>query len=252
MFQVTCQPYYLPKFEFWQLCWFDTLSVCLSGCNITNALTCLHTIWHTDATWVSTDSCWFSNRSNKHTCQYVNFGKSAPLWLCFLCQVITHYIDVIMTTMASQITSLMVVYSTVYSGTDQRKYQSSASLAFVRTKGQLCGKCFHLMTSSWAVYFWIHNWVCVISISLDTLRPDIPSVSLCLCSASTCITIDHVLHLAVFSRMVRSTSRQLPVTSQQSGCGCHGTPGARCISAQLFVYSRPSGSLCWQLGVGLL
>ena len=37
-----------------------------------------------------------------------------------------------MTTMASQITSLMVVYSTVYSGADQRKYQSSASLAFVR------------------------------------------------------------------------------------------------------------------------
>ena len=34
--------------------------------------------------------------------------------------------------MASQITSLTSVYSTVYSGTDQRKHQSSASLAFVR------------------------------------------------------------------------------------------------------------------------
>ena len=33
--------------------------------------------------------------------------------------------------MASQITSLMIVYLTVYSGTDQRKHQSSASLAFV-------------------------------------------------------------------------------------------------------------------------
>ena len=43
-----------------------------------------------------------------------------------------HYIDVIMTTMASQITSLTVVYSIVYSGADQRKHQSSASLAFVR------------------------------------------------------------------------------------------------------------------------
>ena len=32
--------------------------------------------------------------------------------------------------MASQITSLMIVYSTVHSGTDQRKHQSSASLAF--------------------------------------------------------------------------------------------------------------------------
>ena len=33
---------------------------------------------------------------------------------------------------ASQITSLMIVYSTVYSDADQSKYQSSASLAFVR------------------------------------------------------------------------------------------------------------------------
>ena len=33
--------------------------------------------------------------------------------------------------MASQITSLIIVYSTVYSGADQRKHQSSASLAFV-------------------------------------------------------------------------------------------------------------------------
>ena len=34
--------------------------------------------------------------------------------------------------MASQITSLMIVYSTVYSDTDQRKHQSSALLVFVR------------------------------------------------------------------------------------------------------------------------
>ena len=34
--------------------------------------------------------------------------------------------------MASQITSLTIVYSTIYSGADQRKYQSSTTLAFVR------------------------------------------------------------------------------------------------------------------------
>ena len=72
---------------------------------------------------------------------------------------INHYIDVIMTTMASQITSLTLVYSILYSDADQRKHQSSASLAFVwgihrdrwipRTKGQLRGKWFHLITSSW-------------------------------------------------------------------------------------------------------
>ena len=42
------------------------------------------------------------------------------------------YGDVIMTGIASQITSLKIVYSTVYSDADQRKHQSSASLAFAR------------------------------------------------------------------------------------------------------------------------
>ena len=43
-----------------------------------------------------------------------------------------HYGDVIMGAIASQITNLMTVYSTVYSDADQRKHQISASLAFVR------------------------------------------------------------------------------------------------------------------------
>ena len=70
-----------------------------------------------------------------------------------------HYNDVIMSAMASQITSLAIVYSMVYSGADQRKHQSSASLAFVRGihrwpvnslhKWPVTRKCFHLMTSSW-------------------------------------------------------------------------------------------------------
>ena len=43
-----------------------------------------------------------------------------------------HYNDVIMGAIASQITSLTIVNSTVYSGTDQRIHQSSTSLAFVQ------------------------------------------------------------------------------------------------------------------------
>ena len=43
-----------------------------------------------------------------------------------------HYADVIVIEMTSQITSLAIVYSIVYSDADQRKHQSSASLAFVR------------------------------------------------------------------------------------------------------------------------
>ena len=37
-----------------------------------------------------------------------------------------------MAVMASRITSLTIVYSTIYSGEDQRKHQSSASLGFVQ------------------------------------------------------------------------------------------------------------------------
>ena len=43
-----------------------------------------------------------------------------------------HYNDVIMGAIASQITGLTIVFSIVYLDTDQRKHQSSASLAFVR------------------------------------------------------------------------------------------------------------------------
>ena len=43
-----------------------------------------------------------------------------------------HYRDVIIAAMASQIISFTIIYSTVYSGKDQRKHISSALLAFVR------------------------------------------------------------------------------------------------------------------------
>ena len=55
-----------------------------------------------------------------------------------------HYVDVIMTTVASQITSLAVVYSIATSGADERNHQSSASLAFVPPhKGQWPVNCPH-------------------------------------------------------------------------------------------------------------
>ena len=55
---------------------------------------------------------------------------SRSLWR--RCKESAHYYDVIMDTIASQITSLTIIYSTVYSDADQSKHQSSASLAFVR------------------------------------------------------------------------------------------------------------------------
>ena len=83
-----------------------------------------------------------------------------------------HYTDVIMGAIASQITSLTAVYSTVYSDADQGKHQSSTSLAFVwgihrgpvnsTTNGQWRGKCFHLMTSSCPEHFlltWLSYYI---------------------------------------------------------------------------------------------
>ena len=99
--------------------------------------------------------------TNRHICGAVIHlvSRTYIILLPVLKIPYVHYDDVIMTTIASQITSLTSVYSTVYSDADQRKHQSSASLAFVwgihrdrwipRTKDQLCGKCFYLMTSSW-------------------------------------------------------------------------------------------------------
>ena len=85
-----------------------------------------------------------------------------------------HYDDVIMGAMASQITSLTVVYSTAYLDVDQRKHQSSTSLAFgrwiPRTNGQKREKCFHLMTSSWCARFFVHNF-CVNNIMLSNVCP---------------------------------------------------------------------------------
>ena len=61
---------------------------------------------------------------------------------------------------ASQITTLTIVYSIVYSGADKGKHQSSSSLAFVwgihrwpvnsPHKGTVTRKCLNLMTSSWS------------------------------------------------------------------------------------------------------
>ena len=79
------------------------------------------------------------------------------------------YSEVIMDAMASQITSLAIVYSIVYSGAGQRKHQSPSSLAFVRGihrcpvisphKCPVTRKCFHLMTSSYLHKSYSSPWV---------------------------------------------------------------------------------------------
>ena len=68
-------------------------------------------------------------RSNDKTSYRILKRGHACIILVMHCN---HYNDVIMDAIASQITSLTIVYSTVYSDADPRKHQNSASLAFVR------------------------------------------------------------------------------------------------------------------------
>ena len=77
----------------------------------------------------------FSSDPNKDNKQAKTAKTSYLYWNSFLIWpglLIFHNNDVMMSAMASQITNLTIVYSTVYSGADQRKHQSSASLPFVR------------------------------------------------------------------------------------------------------------------------
>ena len=70
-------------------------------------------------------NCWSSVWDNV-------VGYKSSIWYCDKHREYLHYSDVIMGVIASQITSLTIVCSTVYSDADQRKHQSSASLAFVQ------------------------------------------------------------------------------------------------------------------------
>ena len=87
-----------------------------------------------------------------------------------------HYSDVIMSAMAYQITSLTIVYSTVYSDADhrrRRKHQSSEWLIFVREihrwpvnsphKGPVTRKYFHLMMSSWHQIKFIYSYLAMMT-----------------------------------------------------------------------------------------
>ena len=77
------------------------------------------------------------NRSRlwKHKVKLISINFLAEVRVVHIGSFSNHYKNVIMTSMASKITSLTVVYSfTVYSDADQRKHHSSALLAFVRVK----------------------------------------------------------------------------------------------------------------------
>ena len=108
---------------------------------------------------ISRHYCWWKNSLPKKICRYIGRGRprscggytyksmqEVKFWnfsfLIFFCQhsliSLLHNLlpQIFITSMVSQITSPTVVYSIVYSDADQRKHQSSESLAFVRGSHQ--------------------------------------------------------------------------------------------------------------------
>ena len=96
------------------------------------------------APWVVVENLWggWMSRASLELCNIVralsisfkvpSLDRGNHSITAYYCSSASHYSDVIMNTMACQITGVSIVNSTVCSGRDQRKHQSSASLAFVR------------------------------------------------------------------------------------------------------------------------
>ena len=80
---------------------------------------------------------WINFKGLNRVCTNYKNDRESEVYSChsentkvyFLAQ---HYTDIIMSAMAYQITGVMIVYSTICSGADQRKHQRSSSQAFVR------------------------------------------------------------------------------------------------------------------------
>ena len=120
--------------------------------------------------WLKRAGCFSSSAflefGNNRKCTGIRFIRMAAS------SKLDHYSDVLMGTVASQITSLTIVYSTVYSGADKRKHQSSASLAFVRVihrstvnfphKGPVTRKMFPFDDVIMTVYHVVLNFVIVV------------------------------------------------------------------------------------------
>ena len=119
-----------------QLSWFPDTETAQAVENIpwgTQRSFTLHSQYH---------GCWWPGdaRSQGISSYIIDLNLLKYSSICIVCvdvcgvlhhNQVWHCCDVIMGTMASQITSLTIVYSAVYSGADQREHQSSASLAFV-------------------------------------------------------------------------------------------------------------------------
>ena len=82
--------------------------------------------------------------------------RENAVWWSSVCAKISHNGDVIMSVIASQITSLTIIHSTVNSVTDQRKHQSSTPLTIGEFPAQRASNAENV--SIW----WRHHVICLI------------------------------------------------------------------------------------------
>ena len=115
----------------------------------------------------------------------LHFGTLiSDVYFCGICvhQKLPHYSDVIISTMASKITGISIVYLNICARADQRKHQSSVSLAFVRAihwwpvnslhKGPVTRKMFPIDD----VIIWSSQSSCSYYVLLSTISLRMPSL----------------------------------------------------------------------------
>ena len=153
----------------------------------------------------------------------------------------SHYSNVIISAMVSQIISVSIVCSTVCSGEDQRKHQSFVSLAFMRGihrwpgnsphKWPVTRKMFHLMTSSW----WHGITFCITDFLIWTHKgPVIPKFDVCFVCMDKLLneqSTDYLTHHVASSwRICLNYINRLHICNFElftstSGCRCHRKTG---------------------------
>ena len=150
-----------------------------------------------------------SFKSNNNSCKTwcINtFETSITVVISGESYSIKHYSVFIMTTMASQITGVSIVCSTVCSGADQRNHQSSASLAFSSKRASHAEN-----VSIW----WSHHYHCYyLNIyAMKSIKPHIEADALEFC----CYLSQHLLNFmpsafTFYSRVTESLLQDSEMT----------------------------------------
>ena len=142
-----------------------------------------------------------------------------------------HYSDVIMGTIASQITSITIVYSIIYSNADKKNHQRSASLAFVR--GIHRGFPAQMASNAENVSIWWrhHEWCPLVPLALWFLLHALHSYI----SVNMQCILQSAPQIAQFNMTQWTVSSNIMIQPCEHGLMCHNRAG---ISPMLAASGR--------------